>query len=188
MEIAWGLGPGSIMDAAEKALTRILYDLYRERGGKVDHETLASRLRRYEIGIPAEEEFAVLLSWLGRCRLVHKLDQSHPPTKDYKVPDLLAIFEHGGRPIPVAIEVKATDSDRLSWTPEYLGGLQRYGHEVGVPVLLAWKRRHVDLWALCELRHFHQPVTNYKFTFLEALKLSLMSELAGATRTPSSRA
>src|SRR5713101_3651552 len=167
------------MDESEKELLGNLFELYQERGGNADRETLASRLRRMEIGIPAEDEFAILLSWLGRCRFVHRLRPRHVPTKEYKVPDLLAIFERDGQPLPVLIEVKDKQKKRLSWTPAYFGALQRYGEEVGLPILLAWKDRLGDFWALCELRHFHVEGTNYKLTFLEAMERSLLSALAG---------
>jgi len=163
----------------EKYLTHLLYPLYRDRGGKANLETLTSRLWRLDLGISAEEEFAVLLSWLGRCRLVHKLDQSHAPTDDYKIPDLLAIFSRHGRPLPVLIEVKSTNDRKLSWTPRHLGGFARYGKEVGLPVLLAWKQPMTGFWALCELRHFQKSVKNMKLKFLEGMTNSLMCTLAG---------
>ena len=42
---------------------------------KGDHELLTQRLRRLASGLPFEDEFVALLIWLGRCRLVYKLEQ-----------------------------------------------------------------------------------------------------------------
>ena len=38
-------------------------------------EALAAGVRRLARGLPAEDELSVILSWLGHCRLIHKLDQ-----------------------------------------------------------------------------------------------------------------
>jgi hypothetical protein len=74
-------------------------------------------------GLPAEDEFGVICAWLGRCRLIHKLDQQEAPVSSrdiYQVADLLAAFDTAG---PFLIEVKAKQDRTLSVRPDYFGGL-----------------------------------------------------------------
>ena|SRR5690349_5244466 len=58
-------------------------------------EAILARLEQLQRGLEPENEFALILSWLGQCRLVHKLGQEQLPlnsSKGYRVPDLLAVF------------------------------------------------------------------------------------------------
>jgi hypothetical protein len=63
-----------------------------ERAGWADVAAILQRIRSIEQGWAAEDEFAVILRWLGRCRLVHRLDQEPPGARSssLRVPDLLA--------------------------------------------------------------------------------------------------
>jgi Holliday junction resolvase len=145
-----------------------------------DPKSISDLARRLANGLPAEDEFSVLISWLGRCKLVHKLDQLQFPRdskRTFRVPDLLAIFEHKGKNYPVLIEVKTKEDNKLSWKPDYLNGLRNYGDLLGLPVLVAWKYR--TFWHLFELRHFQLAHTNYNISFETATKQNLMSLLAG---------
>ena len=145
-----------------------------------DAGTIATRVLRLQIGLPAEDEFSVVLSWLGRCRLVHKLDQvqSPPESRDYiRVPDLLAVFDYHGRDVPVLIEVKSSIDKTLSWRPDFRDALQRYADTMNLPLLIAW--RHRTFWALFEAKHLTRATTNFNIEFGEAMKNTLMSELAG---------
>src|SRR5215212_6336828 len=102
---------------------RLIFEAAEHLGWGSDAASIAQRVRGLQRGLPAEDELMVLLHWLGKCRLVHKLDQpGYPPeSRDYfRVPDLFAVFRHNGNDVPVHIEVKVTDDDRLSWTPAYL--------------------------------------------------------------------
>jgi hypothetical protein len=59
-------------------------------------EEVVKRLDQLRRGQEPEDEFSLILSWLGRCRLVHKLGQEQLPVDSvgtYRVPDLLAVFE-----------------------------------------------------------------------------------------------
>ena len=70
---------------------------------------LVQVLQRLNLGLSAEDEFSLLISWMGRCKLVHKLDQDQSPPisrEEYQVPDLFAVFQIGHQRIPVLIEVK----------------------------------------------------------------------------------
>ncbi|AOA72443.1 hypothetical protein [Stenotrophomonas rhizophila] len=40
----------------------------------------ADRIRRLDLEWPAEDEFFVLRTWLGRCEVVHALDQRQVPS------------------------------------------------------------------------------------------------------------
>ena len=148
-----------------------------------DARALAERVSRLGLGLPAEDEFSALLSWLGNCRLVHKLDQYQSPQSskgNYQVPDLLTIFSHDGHDIPVLIEVKTSNDRSLNWKPQYYEALRRYGEILGLPVLVAWK--HYSHWTLFELAHFERPSQNYKIAFSTAAIENLMGILAGDWR------
>src|SRR5262249_2555247 len=123
-----------------------------------DPDAIARRLEQLRRGLAPEDEFALVLSWLGKCRLVHKLGQEQLPLvsiHDYRVPDFVALFEHDGKTIPTLIEVKKTDPpDPLSFEPGWLSlkpGLLRYAEALGLPMLIAWKHR--TFWTLFEMRH-----------------------------------
>jgi hypothetical protein len=119
---------GERREASVDFLPRLIYEALEETKWRAGAQTLAARVERLHLGLPAEDEFSVLLAWLGRCRLVHKLDQLQTPPKSeeyYQVPDLLAVFEHAGRTLPVLIEVKSKVDDKLSWRTDYYERLQR---------------------------------------------------------------
>lgn len=101
-----------------------------ERAGWRNATEIVQRIRGLQRGLPAEDELAVILHWLGRCRMIHKLDQASQYPKstkaDFVVPDLLALFEHEGGMLPVLLEVKRTQRDRLKWRRTYLQGLKSY--------------------------------------------------------------
>lgn len=151
-------------------------------GLNADPQTVADRVRRLQAGLPAEDEFSVLLTWLGRCRLVHKLDQlQRPPDSRTRwfVPDLLAVFEYHGAELPVLIEVKTTpfSNNKLSWSPAYRERLVRYADMLKMPLLVAW--RFGSFWTLFDVRQLKPSPIRHRITFLEAMQHSLMTEVAG---------
>lgn len=88
-----------------------------ERLGWSGPARIAERARRLARGLPAEDELCVVFRWLGRCKLVHKLDQlPYPPDARhlYGVPDLLAVFDVDGTAVPALIEVQALQANVLS--------------------------------------------------------------------------
>jgi hypothetical protein len=114
-----------------------------QKVGWSDAGDIADFVRRLERGLPAEDELCVIFNWLGRCRLVHKLDQfPYPPGvwSQYRVPDLFAVFDVDGTTVPVLIEVKTSADNVLSWKPEYVEALQRYADLFRLPLLVAWKQ------------------------------------------------
>ncbi len=161
-------------------LSRLILEALQQIAPGADAQTIAGRVQRLQIGLPAEDEFSVILSWLGRCRLVHEFDQMQAPresSKQLRVPDLLAVFDYHGRDVPVLIEVKTSVDKKLSWRPEFRDALQRYADTLEIPLLIAW--RHRTFWSLFEAKHLTKATTNFNIQFVEALRNTLMSELAG---------
>lgn len=118
-----------------------------------DVEAFAKRVQSIEYGLSAETEFAAILSWLGRCVLVHKLDQdgySSQRDRSLRVPDLLTLVEHRGHRVPILIEVKTTEKERLVLKTEYLECQKRYARELQLPLLIAWKPRRLGFWLLVD--------------------------------------
>ncbi len=159
---------------------RLIHEAIQQLGWGTDSESLINRVKRLDLGIPAEDEIAFILSWLGKCSIVHKLDQNQFPPKSsdkYQVPDLFACFITNDVTRPVLIEVKSSTQKTLSWKESYLGKLKNYSALAGIPILLAWK--FYRLWMLVDLNCFKKARTNYHLPFEEAMKHNLMSCLAG---------
>jgi Holliday junction resolvase len=167
-------------DVTSSEAARIIYEALQSTGWSADPEAVASHVRGLQRGLPAEDEFATVLSWLGRCRLLHKLDQFQVPPESndrFRVPDLLAVFDIGHKEMAVLIEVKSRQKQKLSWTARYLDALRNYGEVVGLPVLVAWK--YFNVWSLFDVSHFKLAKTNYHIRFGEAMKENLLGLLAG---------
>jgi hypothetical protein len=152
--------------------------------GSMDPKSLVKRFVHLWRALEPEDEFALILSWLGKCRLVHKLSQEQLPldsTAEYSVPDLFAVFDYRGRSLPVLIEVK-TSAPRVDLKkPAVLSGLKpgyfRYAETLGLPMLIAW--RHLTFWTLFDMHQATLAKVNYKMDFNRAMEENLLSELAG---------
>lgn len=130
--------------------------------------------------LPREDEFAVICTWLGRCSLIHKLDQRENPTplaEKFQVPDLLAVFVVDGQEVPVLIEVKSKKSKTLSFRADYHAGLKRYAALLNLPLLIAWK--YHGIWTLFDIDHMSLAKTNYNVKFSKAISEGLLGVLAG---------
>eukprot|EP00657_Telonema_sp_P-1_P010305 TRINITY_DN4667_c0_g1_i1.p1 TRINITY_DN4667_c0_g1~~TRINITY_DN4667_c0_g1_i1.p1 ORF type:complete len:108 (+),score=39.45 TRINITY_DN4667_c0_g1_i1:224-547(+) len=71
---------------------RLIQEVLSELGWDEDPKTIANKVRQLDQGLPAEDEFTAICNWLGRARLVHKLDQHQAPVASrnfYQVPDCL---------------------------------------------------------------------------------------------------
>jgi Holliday junction resolvase len=161
-------------------IEHLAYEALSQLGWKADAKRLASRLARLHIGLPREDEFAVVCTWLGRCSLVHKLDQRQAPScshEEFQIPDLLAVFRSGERSIPVLVEVKSNISRSLSFKPDYYSRLKRYAETVRLPLLVAWK--YHGIWMLFDINNMSLAKTNYNITFSKAMSESLLGILAG---------
>lgn len=133
-------------------------------------------LSSYNADLKPENEFALILSWLGRCRLVHKLGQEQLPLNSihaFRVPDFFAAFEYEEKVIPVLVEVKTSDLDTLSLNGKYLA----YAELLGLPMLVAWK--HASFWTLFDMRCARLAEVNYKIEFGTAMKENLLCKLCG---------
>ena len=90
-------------------LPHLLHEALSQVGWNADPNALAQRVLRLDKGLPLEDEFAVICTWLGHCALVHKLDQLQAPkqsTDEFQIPDLLAVFERNGERVTCLVEVK----------------------------------------------------------------------------------
>jgi Holliday junction resolvase len=161
-------------------LAHLLHEALSTLGWSHDPQRLAQQLTQLNRGLPREDEFAVVCTWLGRCKLIHKLDQIQAPVASgdtYQVPDLLAIFEHNDRTVPVLIEVKSSESQTLSFRPDYRERLLAYGQALQLPILIAWK--HHSVWSLFDINHMKVAERNYNIALGTAMSESLLSTLAG---------
>lgn len=167
-------------DASPPDLPRLIQDALAELGYDVDAAAVAERVRRLDIGLPVEDEFSVICAWLGKCQLLHKLDQYQVPVaskQKFQVPDLLAKFSTQTSKSPVLIEVKSKSDKLLSFQPDYLKRLQNYADLVGMPLLVAWKFHSV--WMLFEVRHMKKAAKNFNITLNTAMQENLLGVLAG---------
>jgi len=149
-------------------------------GWEADPTRVADFVRRLERGLPAEDEFSVLCGWLGKCQLLHKLDQQQIPAsfrRQFQVPDLLAMFSTQTNDRPVLIEVKSKKVNVLSFKADYLNRLNNYARLVQMPLLIAWKFHGV--WTLFEAKHLERAKTNFNISRETALKESILCALAG---------
>lgn len=167
-------------EAVPPDLPRLIQDILAELGYDADAAAIAERVRRLDIGLPVEDEFSVLCAWLGKCQLLHKLDQHQVPLTsrlDFQVPDLLAKFSTQTTNLPLLIEVKSKKDKLLSFTPEYMGRLQNYAALVGMPLLVAWK--FYRTWMLFDARHMRKANKNFNITLETAMRENLLGVLAG---------
>jgi len=156
---------------------RLIQEVLAALGRAADPTQIAEQVRRLDHGLPTEDEFTAVCSWLGKTRLIHKLDQHQVPIlsrMDYQVPDLLALYENSG---PVLIEVKSKKSPTLSFRPDYLARLQAYAVLLKLPLLIAWK--YHGIWTLFEARHLTKAEKNFNIRFEVAIKENLLGILAG---------
>lgn len=160
----------------------VIYQILKKLGSSANPDLIIRKIRQHELGLPAEDEFMMILSWLGKCQLVHKIDQLQlPPSSvsSYKIPDLFAVFNYSDKQIKTLIEVKATETHRLVWRDDYFKSKQKYADLLGIPLLIAWKLKKMDVWFLFDSRLLSKKMKNYKIDFELAAKNNLMGILAG---------
>lgn len=159
---------------------RLIQDVLAELGWSADATELAEGVRRLDVGLPAEDEFSVVCAWLGKCSLLHKLDQQQVPVtsrQEYQVPDLLAKFSTQSTKVPVLIEVKSKQDKTLSFRPDYLQRMKNYAEMLGMPLLIAWKFH--SLWMLFEARHLQKDTKNFNISLEGAMRQNLLGALVG---------
>ena len=161
-------------------LARLIYEAIQQEGWLVDPSELINRIKRLDFGLPAEDEFIFVLSWLGKCTVLHKLDQKQFPLESrahYQVPDLFASFITPTGHKLTLIEIKVNDDKKLSWKAEYIEKLKNYSSLLGIPLLIAWK--YSGMWILVDVDCFIKAKTNFHLSLETAFKNNLMGLLAG---------
>lgn len=159
-------------------LARLIQDVLSELGWSAQPEAIAQDVRRLDIGLSLEDEFSVVCAWLGRCELLHKLDQLQVPPgsrTEFQVPDLLATFHTSKSPL--LIEVKSHNENTLSFKPDYLRRLQKYAELLNLPLLIAWKWH--GLWILFDVQHLKLADRNFNISYSTAMRENLLGALAG---------
>lgn len=154
----------------------LFHEAIAQLGWSADATMLAERVKRLDQGLPAEDEFCVLSNWLGRCRIINKIDQHQTPAQkaNYQAPDLVALYE--GQ-MPVLIEVKTSRESMLSFKPNYLSRLRRYADALNFPLLIAWKCNRI--WTLFDVNQLKLAKVNFNISIFEALKQSLLCTMVG---------
>jgi hypothetical protein len=148
-------------------------------------EQLLARLEGFLRGLPIEDEFIALATWMEKCKLIHKLDQSQYPSDSsdvYQVPDLFAVFDFNGEDVPVLIEVKASEQGtietaRLSFSSRLHSKLASYARAADLPLLIAWKL--FGHWSLFDFSEVQVCETAYDINFASAWSADLMYLLLG---------
>jgi hypothetical protein len=166
----------------EELAFRFLRDIYRlPTPAGADLGALVKRVQQIHAGLNAEMEFFVLVSWLGRCAAIHHIDHQKMPVdgtpESLRPPDFLAVSLYKGRLVPVLIEVKTKDEDKLVWTSDYLSSLRGFADLLQLPLLVAWRRQ--GMWLLTDTSHFQKCVSAYHLSFDTALEENLMSLMFG---------
>jgi Holliday junction resolvase len=170
------------MKATPSDAPRLIQSALADLGWEADASVVAEKVRRLDIGLPCEDEFSVVCGWLGKCQLLHKLDQQQIPVtsrEKFQVPDLLALFATQNSTSPVLIEVKSRKARTLSFTPDYLKKLTQYAELLKLPLLIAWK--HYGIWTLFEAKHLRKApnAKNFKITLNMAMRENILGVLAG---------
>lgn len=162
-------------------IERLVHEALEQLEWNADSTEIAERVKRLNLGLPIEDEFTVLCGWLGQCNLIHKLGQQQYPKNSrasFQVPDLIAEFKVKEKNIGVCIEVKSSNKNVLSFTPEYFDKLNNYGKLVNLPVLVAWKNKY-GIWMLFPLELMKIADKNHNVKFEDAIKNNLLSILTG---------
>ncbi|MEX3973850.1 restriction endonuclease [Paraburkholderia caribensis] len=159
---------------------RLIQDVLADLGWDAPAADVARGVRRLDIGLPLEDEFSVVCAWLGKCELLHKLDQQQVPVgsrEKFQVPDLLARFSTQTNSVPVLIEIKSKKANTLSFQPDYLERLLNYAALVRMPLLIGWKFH--SLWMPFEVKHLQRAVKNFNISLSTAATQNLIGALAG---------
>jgi Holliday junction resolvase len=151
------------------------------RIAKRDPRKLIEKLYQQNLGLPAENEFAALALWSGKCRYLHRLDKNKLPRDcSYKIPDFLCIFDIKGKNIPVLIEVKSSKNSVRKFTKKYCSALTEFAELMGLPILIAFKYRFANpFWVLFELKNMLNADGVGKADLLEVIKNDLSSIILG---------
>jgi len=141
-------------------------------------EDIADKVKRLERGLPVEDQFAALCVWMGKCSLIHKLEQEQFPNlsrEEYQVPDFLAVFDLATKKMPALIEVKKTSGIRLEpFGGKYYSKLTNYAKLMNLPLLVAWYIENFNLWCLFDLERMQRKHSAFHIDFPTATNNSLL--------------
>jgi Holliday junction resolvase len=148
-----------------------------------DVPSFIKQVQHFDYGLAAETEFATLLAWLGRCELVHQLDQriwSSQKQIKWTIPDLFAVFRNGSDQFSAMIEVKTTSDGRIrDFKSEYIERLRHYSALHSQPLLIAWRPRALGIWFLVPADCLKPEGDVLKLDLENAWKNNLMGCVAG---------
>lgn len=141
-------------------------------------EDIAEKVKQLERGLPVEDQFAALCVWMGRCSLIHKLEQEQFPNlsrEEYQVPDFLAVFDLATKKMPTLIEVKKTNGIRLApFGSKYYSKLTNYAKLMKLPLLVAWYIEGLNLWCLFDIERMQKKRSAFHIDFHTATNNSLL--------------
>ena len=175
-----------LYDLQTKSGINSLEELIPFLGLSNEPQELIKRVDRLKKGMPAEDEFMALAVWMGKCKLIHKLEQEQFPnisSEKYQVPDLLAVFDYEGKEIPVLIDVKVSEKEALPsakfrLTASKYEKMTGYANLLGLPLLIAWKVS--GYWTLFDIREMEIRESAYHLDSSGAMKSDLMYLLLGS--------
>ncbi len=160
----------------EKAM--LLHKVISMLGWAGKPEDIADKVRQLESGLPVEDQFAALCVWMGKCSLIHKLEQEQFPNlsrEEYQVPDLLAVFDLAGKKMPTLIEVKKTNGIQLApFGGNYYAKLTNYAKLMNLPLLIAWYIKDFNLWCLFDIERMQRKRSAFHIDFNTATNNSLL--------------
>lgn len=167
-----------------KTIAKLAFGLYPHvfQAGErqVDGEAIVERLKRIRAGFVPETEFFAVVSWLGNCAGIFRLDQTPMPIEEnlmIRAPDFLAFSKRNEQLVPLLIEVKKSDDEKLVWSEAYLQSLTTFARALNLPLLVAWKWH--DVWLLVDHVHFSKRTTAYHLTKEIAFTENLMTMAFG---------
>lgn len=159
----------------------LIYDACSRLGWGANPKEIVEKVNQLRRGLPKEDEFAALSVWMGRCSIIHKLEQEQFPSlsrERYQVPDFFAVYDFNGKNIPALIEVKTTADIRLRpFTNVYYCKLANYASLLGLPLLIAWRIEKLSLWCLFELQRMTKKRTAFHIDFQTAMNHNLLGVL-----------
>lgn len=159
---------------------KLIWDAWAKLGFNTNPKELVEKVNQLKRGLPKEDEFAALSMWMGRCTLIHKMEQKQYPKlskQEYQVPDLFACYKYNGEDVAVLIEVKSTKERKLRFTNVDYNRRMKYSQLTGLPLLIAWHLKGWDLWCLFELSKMRKKVSAFHIDFETAIKEDLMGIL-----------
>ncbi len=160
---------------------RLIYEVCSRLGWSANPKEIAEKVKQLQRGLPKEDEFAALCLWMGRCSLIHKLEQEQFPSlskEKYQVPDFLAVLNISNKDIPVLVEVKKTTDVKIRpFASSYHSKLTNYANLLQLPLLIAWHIERLNLWCLFDVERMQKKRTAFHIDFDTAMNNNLLGVL-----------